>query len=275
MLDPALHVQRLGRRVDVVGEGQPAAGVGEGGEPPGGGLVAGAVLVVVEGDEDAGGRAAGGRSIPPGGRRPWSRWPRRQCASPHAWATVKASISPSTRTTGLSDVEAVGVEQGVAEAGGPEVFWLPGGDLRGRDRAAHVDAPEGAAGEPGDGDATGEVDALGGVVGRRQAPVGVRFGDVLGVVADVVAVEGVVGQAAGVQVGEGPGAFGAKEADGTAGDDAAAVGLPAGGGRGERGVRSGGRQKRAVVVGCSRRTFVPPRWPCAARGPGDRRLRDR
>ena len=78
------------------------------------------------------------------------------------------------------------------------------------------------------------MDALGWVGGRLQSPVGVRFGDVLGVVADVIAVEGVVGQAAGVQVIERPGAFGAKEADGAAGDDAAAVGLPAGGGGDER-----------------------------------------
>ena len=65
--DPAAHVLGVGRGVDVVGEGQPAAGVGEGGEPPGGGLVAGAVDVVVEGDEDAGG---GGEAGDPLGAAP-------------------------------------------------------------------------------------------------------------------------------------------------------------------------------------------------------------
>ena len=154
MLDPALHVQRLGRRVDVVGEGEPAAGVGEGGEPPGGGFVAGTVLVMIERDEDAGGLAqtvdpfvaagAGGGAGGDGGYGVATRL-----------GDGEGVDLAFDEDDGLVDVKAVGVEEGVGEAGGAEVFGLARGDLGARDGAADVDAPEGAAGEPGDGDAAG------------------------------------------------------------------------------------------------------------------------
>ena len=64
----------------------------------------------------------------------------------------------------------------------------------------------------------------------------------------VVALQGFVDQAAAVEVGEGPGAFGAEEADGAAGGDARGVGAPAGGwgmrGSGRVGVGRGHKVRR-------------------------------
>ena len=158
MGDPALHVQRLGRRVNIVGQGEPAAGIGEGGEPPGGRLVAGAVRVVVEGHQDAGGRAeaidpflpaAAGRGA--GGHDGNGVGDTVATRLGHGQG-IDLAFDEDDR---LVHVEAVGVEQGVAEAGRPQVFRLPGGNLRGRHRPAHIDAPERTAGEPGDCDPTG------------------------------------------------------------------------------------------------------------------------
>ena len=158
-----------------MGEGQPAAHVGQRAEPPGRGFVAGAVLIVVKGDEDARSRTEAVNPFLPA-------TPGRGAGGHHGNGggdTVATSLGYGQgidlafdKHNRLVNVQAVGVVQGVAETAWPKVLRLPGGDLGRRYRPAHVDAPKGAAGEPGNRDATGDVDAMGWIGGWRQTPFG-------------------------------------------------------------------------------------------------------
>lgn len=75
---------------------------------------------------------------------------------------------------------------------------------------------------------------------RREAPGGVVVVNGFGVIADVEGAEGGAGDAAGLEIGEGTGAFVGREEEGAAGGELAGVGPPFGvrAARGERQTRT-------------------------------------